>query len=812
MGSSMLCFSCTSFVLNVIYILLFLTLFRFSFSQPVCRDEERSSLLQFKESFITDYSASDEPHAYSKVAFWTNKEESRDCCMWHGVECDEITGHVISLNLSSSYLYGSLDSNSSLFNLVHLQILDLADNDFNYSQIPNAIKRLSKLTYLSLEDSFFSGQIPSEVSELSKLLQLSLCNNIDPFGKSLLELKKPIFESLTSNLTSLEELFLNNVYISSTVPKSLANLSSLTSLFLRDCHLKGEFPVDIFQLPNLQYLSVRFNEDLSGRLPLVLNQRSSLKSLLLSGTRFYGDLPSPVEKLASLTEFKASGCNFSRAILSSISKLNQLTFLDLSENNLSGTLNFDMFIILKNVTVLVLSQNKLSLIFSSWINENFPQFTVLHLSCCNLRTFPHFLMHQKNLQILSFVGNSLIGELSSAICNLSSLKVLLLSNNKLGGELPHCFGKFSKLVSIVDLSNNSFSGNIPEFTKGNQLKIINLGYNQFEGKLSKSLTHCKMLRYLNVESNKLNDIFPYWLGTLPELIILQLQKNEFRGVIEEPRTNLHFPKLRIVDISYNNFFGKLPLKYIQSWKTMRSTSLVDSNYMMTIPFQTRSTSINVNYSYYMMITPFQIRAKNSLLTYLHYLDITIAIKGIRIHYEKIQNIIAVLNLSNNKFDGEIHKIIGNLVGLHALDLSNNLLKGGIPTSLTNLTKLESLDLSQNSLLGEIPSDLDHLSFLQYFNVSYNNLSGPIPHTHLITFDSSFYEGNLGLCGILLQNLCGALEQPLPSYEEERNSPFQFGWKVVAVGYGCGFLIGWFIGKVVIARKPNWLVETFSIRG
>ncbi|XP_062081307.1 receptor like protein 23-like [Humulus lupulus] len=640
-----------------------------------CRDEERSSLLQFKESFITDYSASVDPQAYSKVAFWTNKEESRNCCMWHGVECDEITGHVISLNLSSSYLYGSLDSNSSLFNL------------------PSRF--------------FLLWPNPSEVSELSKLLNLSLCDNTDPFGKSLLELKKPIFESLTSNLTSLEKLCLSHVYISSTVPKSLANLSSLTSLFLRDCHLKGEFPVDIFQLPNLQLLTVRFNEDLSGRLPLVLNQRSSLKSLLLSGTRFCGDLPSLAEKLASLTRFEASGCNFSRAILSSIR------------------------------------------------------------------------------------------ELSSAICNLSSLKVLVLSNNKLGGELPHCFGKFSKLVSIVDLRNNSFSGNIPEFTKGNQLRIIHLGYNQFEGKLSKSLTHCKKLRYLNVESNKLNDIFPYWLGTLPELIILQLQKNEFRGVIEEPRTNLHLPKLRIVDISYNNFVGKLPLKYIQSWKTMRSTSLVD-------------------YSSYMMTIPLLIRTNNGWSTYEYYFDITIAIKGVRLHYEKIQNIIAVLNLSNNKFDGEIHKIIGNLVGLYALDLSNNLLKGGIPTSLANLTKLESLDLSQNSLSGEIPSDLDHLSFLQYFNVSYNNLSGPIPDTHLTTFDSSFYEGNLGLCGIPLPNLCGdskpALEQPLPSYEEERNSPFQFGWKVVAVGYGCGFLIGWFVGKIVIAQKPNWLVETFSIRG
>lgn len=126
--------------------------------------------------------------AYPKTEKWEG--QGADCCSWDGVECDRSTGHVIGLNLSMSGLHGVLDSNSTLFQLVHLQKLDLALNNFNFSSIPRQLGNLSRLVYLNLSQSFFYGKIPSELSKLSELSALDLSYNYDYYrsGQPLLEL------------------------------------------------------------------------------------------------------------------------------------------------------------------------------------------------------------------------------------------------------------------------------------------------------------------------------------------------------------------------------------------------------------------------------------------------------------------------------------------------------------------------------------------------------------------------------------------------------------------------------------------------
>ena len=128
--------------------------------------------------------------------------------------------------------------------------LNLSFNNFNHSEIPVGVRRLSKLTRLDLSHSGFLGKIPSEILQLSKLVSLVLYSNP-------LKLHKPSLRSIAKKLTNLKEQVLSEVDISSTIPSILSNLSSLKTIFLRDCGLHGEFPTEIFQLPNLKFLNVR---------------------------------------------------------------------------------------------------------------------------------------------------------------------------------------------------------------------------------------------------------------------------------------------------------------------------------------------------------------------------------------------------------------------------------------------------------------------------------------------------------------------------------------------------------------------------
>ncbi|QHO27057.1 Receptor-like protein [Arachis hypogaea] len=792
-------FALPSFVLTLLLLIIHTPSYTSSSSVlPLCNHDDSSNLFQFKNSFAVNTSffehlwwrwqAEFYCSSYPKTASWNN---NTDCCEWDGVTCDTTSGHVIGLDLSCSMLKGELNSNSTLFHLTHLQQLNLAYNDLSASPLSSRIGDLAALTHLNLSNSALGGDIPFTISHLSKLfsLDLSRTETLDEMGYSKLRIDPSTWNKLILNTTNLKELVLDEVNMSSIGESSLSLLmnlsSSLVSLSLRDTKLHGNFPIGILGLPNLQELTLSDNQDLKVELPKS-NWSTPLRILYLTDTVFSGEIPDSIGHLKSLNQLSLGSCQFDGLVPLSLWNLTQLTVLGLAENTLHGEIP-SLLSNLKHLTVLDLSANN----FNGHIPDVFHNLTKLESLSLDSNSlgdlshnkidgvipkwFSRNLLHKwKNiyyidlsfnrlqgelpippngLQIFSVSNNNFTGTVSSAFCNASSLSALILSHNHLSGLIPQCLGAFLSL-SILDLQVNNFHGSIPtNFSQGNQFQTIKLNHNQLEGSIPKSLANCTSLEVLDLAENNIEDVFPSWLETLQELKVLSLRANKFHGTITSLSAEHPFPKLRIFDVSNNKFSGPLPTSFFQNFQGMKD--LNDSTHHPPgLSYMTVSSRTTYNDS------------------------VVVIIKGHSMELVRILTTFTTIDLSNNMFEGGIPHVIGELSSLKGLNLSYNKISGMIPETLGNLTSLEWLDLSCNQLKGE------------QFN----------------TFQNDSYKDNPMLCGFPLSKSCGNDEEQPPSVFAEAKESL-FGWKSVAVGYGCGVVFGMFLGRLFIkTAKPLWLAR------
>jgi Leucine-rich repeat (LRR) protein len=105
---------------------------------------------------------------------------------------------VIDVDLSCNNLKGELHPNSTIFQLKHLQNLNLAFNDFSLSSMPIGVGDLVNLTHLNLSYCELSGNIPSTISQLSKLVSLDLSSDSYRYMERKLKLNPFTLKSQTS--------------------------------------------------------------------------------------------------------------------------------------------------------------------------------------------------------------------------------------------------------------------------------------------------------------------------------------------------------------------------------------------------------------------------------------------------------------------------------------------------------------------------------------------------------------------------------------------------------------------------------------
>ncbi|GLU17291.1 hypothetical protein SLE2022_336680 [Rubroshorea leprosula] len=818
----------------------------------LCSHEEAAALLQFKTSFSINHTLSNALLCHAKTEYWS---ESIDCCSWVGVSCDNVTGHVIALDLSSACLSCAFPSNSTLFNnlsgqilpslanLTQLNSLDLSYNQFS-GPIPASIGNLRQLTNLYLISNNLSGQIPSSLANLTQLTSLDLSYN---------QFSGPIPASI-GNLRQLTFLALYSSNLSGQIPSSLANFTQLSDLDLSNNQFSGPIPASIGNLRQLALLALHSN-NFSGQIPTSLANLTQLISLDLSNNQFSGPIPASIGNLSQLTDLNLSSNNFNGQIPSSLANLTQLSYLFLSYNLLNGTLPPWIFT-LPWLEYLCLDHNQ----FQGQINQ-FQQNSLMKLDLSNNKfqgsiansiansvnlfyldlssnhfsglVVPDMFSALQNLEIIILSYNNLsltmnvhanfrfhkLVDVFFSFCNLSefpnflrhsnALRSLVLSKNSIHGNIPEWLCE-KYYLKILDLSHNNLIGKIPNCLP-KSLAVLNLQANYFDGNIAFGFPEYCGLRNLNLHGNQMDGLLPRSLVNCSMLEVLDVGNNSIEDIF--PHWLQSLPNLQVLVLRSNKFHGSVQsTKESPSFPKLRVLDLSSNYFVGALP-------VRYIENFNAMMDPHEDGGSPeymmvSMRTNSYQYSLVVTWKGFDYELQKILTIFSSIHLSNNKFEGEIPDVIGKLSSLKGLNLSHNNLTGHIPPSLGNLTNLEWLDLSSNELAGKIPDELVSLTQLSVLNLSNNHLVGLIPQGNQFnTFGNGSYEGNLGLCGIPLSKSCDGIGTPPSSFQEkEKDELWRFGWRVVVLGYGCGVVFGLLMGYLVFRTgKPKWFVSLFDGR-
>ncbi|KAI8558075.1 hypothetical protein RHMOL_Rhmol04G0060400 [Rhododendron molle] len=403
----------------------------------------------------------------------------------------------------------------------------------------------------------------------------------------------------------LEVLNLANNGIHGQVPTWLWNTSKETT---RDINLHGNFLTGFEQHPNATFLDV-VGSNFWGQVPSSIANLSKLTILGLGDFTFDAQ---PLRKLSKLIILNLANTKLSDVLPESLANMTQLSMLLLHNNELFGEIP-SWLLNLTRLTFLDLSENKLSGMFPSSISQ------------------------LKHLEYLDFSFNRLQGPLPLPPPSVLYYRV---ASNLLTGKVPTSFCQ-NRTLFALDLSDNNLSGAIPQclasFSSGSLL-LFNLSNNFFH-----DIFH----------------LFEFVVGlccNFPDPMVNLIAR--FHGAIENPKTNSKFPKLRIIDLSHNGFFGTFTLlsEFFQNWNAMKMVGKGNSTYMQV---ETPVTTGVANIVYSMDFT----------------YSITISSKGTKRLYEKIQSVFVAVDLSDNKFSGEIPENLGRLCGLQALNISENKLTG-----------------------------------------------------------------------------------------------------------------------------------------
>ncbi|PHU07778.1 hypothetical protein BC332_24267 [Capsicum chinense] len=274
-----------------------------------------------------------------------------------------------------------------------------------------------------------------------------------------------------------------------------------------------------------------------------------------------------------------------------------------------------------------------------------------------------------SLEVVVLSNNSLQGKIPSSIGRLRNLQRLYLQMNSLNSTIPSELGLCTNLT-FLSLAKDALQGPLPiSFFNGSipyqigNLQVLDVSYNYFSGTIPSTITNLTSLKMLSLSQNNISGTIPNYFGkNSPQLFSVRFADNGFTGelppelcsqfVLEEliingnklPHCLKNCTNLRIVMLEGNNLSSFLLVTTSFQGKIPRSLAMKTTNRTTKAPSEGRN----------------------------YYQDsVVVVTKGLEFEVVRIFYLYTNVDLSSNKFEGFIPGIMGDLIALRVLNLSHN---------------------------------------------------------------------------------------------------------------------------------------------
>jgi Leucine-rich repeat (LRR) protein len=359
-------------------------------------------------------------------------------------------------------------------------------------------------------------------------------------------------------LESLEYLWIDYNYISSTIPSILGRLTNLKDINLHNNLITGSIPPEIGNCTNLYYFGIHYN-NINGSIPNSFKklknllyfkvQYNSLSSTIPSGminpklqifdvghNKLTGSIPSYLGLPFGLIKFYACNNRLSHSFpLIAFYTAVSLVYLDIKNNQMTGDFTYDLntsSIQLSKLEQIDISNNYFTGELPAIVFE-LPKLVIFNAGGnCIKGKLPHNLCNStllstlilnglysasvcRNLIVPNFIFNfktyysraNVIEDIPDCIYNMRSLNTLFLSGNGITGTLSKDIVFSPNLQNLV-FSNNRIEGEIPRQISERSWQNLDLSNNKLDGTLSSSFHGVSNESSLALNNNRISGDIP----------------------------------------------------------------------------------------------------------------------------------------------------------------------------------------------------------------------------------------------------------------------------------------------------------------